>query len=81
MSGSCWAITGVKEVIAACGYETTTPGVGPYSFTKALVEVLTIVSKEGPISVGELHSCVLARLKFWVPSLHYDEDGRFKEEA
>ena len=79
MSSSFRATTGIKEVIAACGYETTAPGVGPHSFTKALAEILATASKEGPISVGELHSRVLAQLKCWVPSLYYDEEGRFEE--
>jgi hypothetical protein len=71
--------SGVKEVIAACGYETIAPGVSPHSFTKALAEVLALASKEGPISVGEVHSQVLTRLKCWVPSLQFDKDGRFQD--
>jgi hypothetical protein len=70
---------GVKEVIAACGYETIAPGVSPHSFTKSLAEVLALASKEGPISVGEVHSQVLTRLKCWVPSLKFDKEGQFED--
>jgi Protein of unknown function (DUF2838) len=58
---------GVTEAIAACGYETTAPEVDEHSFTKALVEILIIASKEVPFSVGQLHSRILSNLKCCPP--------------
>ncbi|KAH8776221.1 hypothetical protein BGZ57DRAFT_953345 [Hyaloscypha finlandica] len=70
---------GVKEVIAACGYETIAPEVDKHSFTNALVETLALASKGPPFSVGELHSRVLSRLKCWTASLLYDKYGKILE--
>jgi hypothetical protein len=50
------SINGVKEVISACGYESTALAVEAHSFTKALAEVLTFASEDLPITVGEIHS-------------------------
>jgi hypothetical protein len=74
------SINGVKEVISACGYESTALAVGAHSFTKALVEVLTFASEDLPITVGEIHSQVLNHLKCWVPSLEYGENGRLGDD-
>jgi hypothetical protein len=70
---------GVKEVIAACGYETIAPEVDQHSFTNALIEILALASKGTPFSVGELHSRILSRLKCWTASLLYDEHGKILE--
>lgn len=66
---------GVTEAIAACGFEATAPGVGPHSFTNALILELELASQTSPISVAKLHSNILWRLKTWKPSLKRDRDG------
>jgi hypothetical protein len=43
--------------------------VDEHSFTRALIEILTVASKQDPFSVGWLHSRVLSRLKCWSPSV------------
>ena len=62
-TGSFQSKAGVKEVIAACGYETMAPEVDKHSFGNALCDTLAAMSLGPPFSVGELHSRVLARLK------------------
>ncbi|KAF1846336.1 uncharacterized protein K460DRAFT_356027 [Cucurbitaria berberidis CBS 394.84] len=66
---------GVTEAIAACGFETTASGVGPHSFTDALIRELEIASQGPPIAVAKLHGRILWRLKTWKPSLQRDRDG------
>lgn len=56
-------------MIAACGYEATAPEVDEHSFTKALIDILVITSKEVPFSVGWLHSRILSKLKCWSPAV------------
>jgi hypothetical protein len=68
---------GVKEVIAACGYESVAAEVDQHSFTKALIQSLAEFSQGLPFSVGELHTRVLDRLKCWAPCLAQDEEERF----
>ena len=46
---------GVTEVIAACGFETQAPAVGPHSFTNSLIRELEEAFIGPPISVAELH--------------------------
>lgn len=71
---------GVTEAIAACGFETTAPGVGPHSFTNALIRELEIASQGPPISVAKLHGKILWRLKTWKPSLQRDRDGNLWQD-
>lgn len=66
---------GVTEAIAACGFETMASGVGPHSFTNALIQELEIASQGPPIAVAKLHGKILWRLKTWKPSLQRDGDG------
>ncbi|TVY71327.1 hypothetical protein LSUE1_G005951 [Lachnellula suecica] len=54
----------ITELIAACGFQTTAPGVGENSFTHALTEILPFMSKtRKPFSVSELFSRVVSRLR------------------
>ena len=59
--------SGVTEVIAACGFETTALGVCEYSFTKSLIEELRYYSKRSPLFATILHMKVLSRMKYWKP--------------
>jgi hypothetical protein len=66
---------GVTEVIAACGFETQAPVVGPHSFTNSLIRELEEAFIGPPISVAELHVRVIGSLKNWKPALLRDKDG------
>jgi hypothetical protein len=66
---------GVTEVIAACGFETEAPAVGPHSFTNALIRELEEAFTGPPISVAELHGRIIGSLKSWKPGLLRDRDG------
>jgi hypothetical protein len=66
---------GVTEVIAACGFETQAPIVGPHSFTNALIRVLEESFVTAPFSVADLHSRVIGNLKNWKPALLRDSNG------
>ena len=59
--------SGVTEVIAACGFETSAPGVCEHSFTRSLIEELRYCSKRSPLSAAILHMKVLSRMKYWKP--------------
>ncbi|THV48181.1 hypothetical protein BGAL_0263g00110 [Botrytis galanthina] len=50
----------VTELIAACGFETTTSG-GKNSFTSAIVRELSSAATQGAVSVSELYNRVLTR--------------------
>ena len=73
---------GLKEIIAACGFETWAPGVGEHSFTKSLIDELRQQSErfERPMTASYLHQRVLERLKSWSP-LHHAQDLRMQDEA
>ena len=79
------ATNGVKEIIAACGFETWTPGVGPHSFTGALIEELKRLSTGRPFSIASLHSRILERLRHWSvvynaeDYCYVDEQGRAQD--
>ena len=60
--------SGVTEVIAACGFETSAPGVCEYSFTRSLIDELRDWCKRSPLSAAILHMKVLSRMKYWKPS-------------
>jgi hypothetical protein len=66
---------GVTEVIAACGFETQAPGVGPHSFTNSLIRELEEAFLGPAISVAELHVRIIGSLKNWKPALLRDKDG------
>jgi hypothetical protein len=69
--------SGVKEYIAACGFEGIAPEVGPNSFTNALIEELGMASHDS-ISVGELYARLIGRLRTWKPCMTRDEHGQFR---
>jgi hypothetical protein len=55
---------GVTELIAACGFQATAPGVSVHSFAHTLTQELRSASKTGvPFSVPYLFSQVLSRLR------------------
>ncbi|PVH75191.1 hypothetical protein DL98DRAFT_602178 [Cadophora sp. DSE1049] len=66
---------GVTEVIAACGFETQAPAVGPHSFTNALIQELEESFIGAPFYAAELHSKILGSLKNWKPKLLRDPNG------
>jgi hypothetical protein len=54
----------ITELIAACGFQTTAPGVGDHSLTHTLTKELRhLRTGDRPFSVSELFSRVLTRLK------------------
>jgi hypothetical protein len=59
--------SGITEVIAACGFETWTPGVGEHSFSRSLIDELKFLSTGPPFTAAMLHNKVLARIKYWKP--------------
>ena len=77
---------GTKEVIAACGFETWTPGVGQHSFTKCLIDELKYLSTGPAFSASSLHSRILDRIKYWNPVynaeqlLVQDSEGRYRDK-
>jgi len=55
---------GITELVAACGFQTTAPGVGPTSFTHALTNALTEYRQAArQFSVSDLYTTVLANLR------------------
>lgn len=66
-SSTAEAGNGVTEVIAACGFETWTPGVSEHSFTRSLVDELRYWCGKSSNSVAMLHMRVLASMKHWKP--------------
>jgi hypothetical protein len=55
---------GVTELIAACGFNETAPGVGDHSFTASLTKELKSQSQAGvPFSVSSLFSRVLSSMR------------------
>jgi hypothetical protein len=67
---------GASELISACAYNATANGVGPYSFTSALVIELYELSKKSSFSVGELYSNIFIRSQSRMP-----EDGQERHPA
>jgi hypothetical protein len=66
---------GVTEDIAACGFETQAPAVGPHSFTNALISQLEEAFAGPPFSIAELHSRIIGSLKNWKPDFLRNEAG------
>ena len=67
---------GVTELISACAYNARANGVGPYSFTHALVIELKELAKKPCFSVGELYSNIFCRIQARMP-----EDGTERHPA
>lgn len=65
---------GVTEVIAACGFDTSAPGVCEHSFTSSLIEELQYQSNRPPFSAATLHMKVLSRMKYWKPKAGVSEN-------
>jgi hypothetical protein len=61
---------GVTEVISACPYNSNANGVGPYSFTHALVIELEALASRAEFSTGELYNNIYCRTQIRLP-----EDG------
>lgn len=56
------ATSGIKEALAAGGFETNAAEVGPHSFTHLLIQGLAhAASERRPISVSDLHEQMLSR--------------------
>jgi hypothetical protein len=58
---------GITELISACPYDTKANGVGDYSFTKALITELRILSSKPCFSVGELYKLIYTRMQSYLP--------------
>jgi hypothetical protein len=59
--------SGITELISACPYDTKANGVGDYSFTKALITELRILSSKPCFSVGELYNLIYTRMQSYMP--------------
>ncbi|KAF8848024.1 hypothetical protein BDZ45DRAFT_606554, partial [Acephala macrosclerotiorum] len=69
---------GVNELISACAFNETANGVGPYSFTNALVTELKLLSNKPSFSVGELYKKIFFRTQCRMPEEMYG-DGTHRE--
>ncbi|KAH7417952.1 hypothetical protein BKA64DRAFT_653228 [Cadophora sp. MPI-SDFR-AT-0126] len=58
---------GIKETIAACGFEAQAPEPGGHSFTNVLIEVLEEWKHRHVFSAAMLHNELLARLRHHKP--------------
>jgi hypothetical protein len=67
---------GLTELISACAYNSKANGVGPYSFTHALVIELKELAKRPYFSVGELYGNIFCRIQARMP-----EDGTERHPA
>jgi hypothetical protein len=67
---------GITELISACDYRTTANGVGPFSFTHALVAELLDSARKPHFSVLELYNNLYFRTQGLIP-----EDGRQRHPA
>ena len=65
------------EAITACGFETI--AAEDLSFTKALIHILAIASTGPHITLGELHSRILNRLKCYTPTLWEVDHGVYTD--
>jgi hypothetical protein len=59
--------SGVTELVAAGGFNTTANGVGPWSFTHALEAELRLLSNGRPFTVAKLHNRILSRMQNQIP--------------
>lgn len=69
---------GVNELISACAFNETANGVGPYSFTSALVTELRLLGNRPSFSVGELYKKIFFRTQCRMPEELY-ADGTERE--
>jgi hypothetical protein len=69
---------GVNELISACAFNETANGVGPYSFTSALVTELRLLSDMASFGVGELYKRIFFRIQCRMPEEKYN-DGTARE--
>jgi len=58
---------GVTEIISACPYNSAANGVGPYSFTQALVTELENLATKKEFSTGELYTKIYCRTQIRLP--------------
>jgi hypothetical protein len=58
---------GITELISACGYSSIANGVGPYSFTHALVIELEALARRAEFSTGELYTNIYCRTQIRLP--------------
>jgi len=56
---------GVTELIAACAYNATANGVGPFSFTHALNAKLRQLSQLPSFSIGQLYNAIFTEVQGW----------------
>lgn len=59
--------SGVTELVAAGGFNTIVNGVGPWSFTHALMAELRLLSNGRPFTVAKLHNRILSRMQNQIP--------------
>jgi len=69
---------GVNELVSACVFNETANGVGPYSFTCALVTEPGLLSDKASFSVGELYKRIFFRTQCRIPEEKY-KDGTARE--
>ncbi|KAL2071832.1 hypothetical protein VTL71DRAFT_13067 [Oculimacula yallundae] len=69
---------GVNELISACAFNETANGVGPFSFTNALVTELRLLGNRPSFSVGELYKKIFFRTQCRMPEELY-ADGTERE--
>jgi hypothetical protein len=67
---------GLTELISACAYNSKANGVGPYSFTHALVIEFKELATRPYFSVGELYGNIFCRIQARMP-----EDGTERHPA
>lgn len=76
-AGSGDTTTGVKEALAAGGFETIAAEVGEHSFTHLMTTELARAAEKGrSISVSDLHGYMLAGLGDYTPKLVKDNKGK-----
>ncbi|EDN97450.1 hypothetical protein SS1G_11975 [Sclerotinia sclerotiorum 1980 UF-70] len=59
---------GTTELIAACGFNDVANGVGPHSFTSALITELRLLSSHPKFTAAVLYNRVLCRIHNWMPA-------------
>jgi hypothetical protein len=75
-SGVCTADegNGVTELIAACAYNAIANGVGPFSFTHALINRLRMLASLPHFTIGFLYNALFTEIQSW-----RIEDSRYKK--
>jgi ankyrin repeat protein len=56
---------GVTELIAACAYNAITNGVGPFSFTHALIAKLRLLAQLQHFTIGYLYNALFTEIQGW----------------